>query len=596
MWTAFRVRTAYVGEGPSSMDRNYWTKGTVWGRRVSRRSALRGGVIGAAGLGAAILAACGGNSSKNNATKAGTTTNTGGASGAANASPGASARAAAATAPAAPIKRGGSLKYSGAELFTSLDPTYSGSYMDLFMSFEPLLGLNQQGEPQANDASLATAYEQIDPTTTVFHLRKGVKFHDGSDFNAAAVKFSLDRAIAPQPPGQIWKSTLLNYDHVDAPDDGTARIVLKKPDGSMLLLLADVAGMMISPTTYNGKALPDVAWTTGGTGPYRLTDHRQDSFRKWERFPDYWRKLADGGSAALLDTVESDEIPDPTVKAASLQSGQLDLLASNSPDPAPSILDKDPNLVASRRDGYGLQVLLLNHALPPLDNVNLRRGLAWAIDRIPLSKSLYNTVFNGDIHSFLSPASWAYKNVAAFPGYDLAKAKAYITASGLSEADRKFNFSFSSAAPSDPQTFALFQSLFAAIGVQIVYVDAAQAKGKAYKNMGDTPSIHMIHFTQLNKIDPNLLMGPYCTTGGVYNMSGATTANFDDLVAQGTSSLDLNVRKTVCGQIQDLQVDGMYFMIPLAIRPTRQYARKNVVGVNYRPGSGWPLFSGLGLS
>jgi len=175
------------------MDRNYWTKGTVWGRRVSRRSALRGGVIGAAGLGAAILAACGGNSSKNNATKAGTTTNTGGASGAANASPGASARAAAATAPAAPIKRGGSLKYSGAELFTSLDPTYSGSYMDLFMSFEPLLGLNQQGEPQANDASLATAYEQIDPTTTVFHLRKGVKFHDGTPFNGQSVKDNITR-------------------------------------------------------------------------------------------------------------------------------------------------------------------------------------------------------------------------------------------------------------------------------------------------------------------------------------------------------------------------------------------------------------------
>jgi ABC-type transport system substrate-binding protein len=423
-----------------------------------------------------------------------------------------------------------------------------------------------------------------------------VKFHDGTDFNAQAVKFTLDRATAPTPPGQIWKSTLLNYDRVDVPDNGTARLTLKKPDGSMLLLLADVAGMMVSPTTYGGKALPDVAWTTGGTGPYKLVDHRQDSFRKWERFPDYWRKLADGGSAALLDTVESDEIPDPTVKAASLQSGQLDLLASNSPDPAPSILDKDPNLVSSRRDGYGLQVLLLNHALPPMDNPNLRKGMAWAIDRIALSKSLYNTVFNGDIHSFLSPASWAYKSVAAFPGFDLQKAKQYVTASGLADADRKLNFSFSSAAPSDPQTFALFQSLFAAIGVQIVYVEAAQAKGKGFKNMGDTPSIQMIHYTQLNKIDPNLLVGPYCSTGGVYNMSGQTTANFDDLVAQGTSSLDLNVRKQVYGQMQDLQVDGMYFMIPLAIRPTRQYAKKNVVGVNYRPGSGWPLFSGLGLS
>jgi ABC-type transport system substrate-binding protein len=112
--------------------------------------------------------------------------------------------------------------------------------------------------------------------------------------------------------------------------------------------------------------------------------------------------------------------------------------------------------------------------------------------------------------------------------------------------------------------------------------------------MGDTPSIHMEHYTQLNKIDPNLLVGPYCSTGGVYNMSGATTANFDDLVAQGTSTLDLNARKAVYGQIQDQQIDGMWFMIPLAIRPTRQYARKNVAGIAYRPGSGWPLYSGLG--
>jgi peptide/nickel transport system substrate-binding protein len=579
------------------MGSEYWDRGPAWSRRISRRAALRGGVISAAGLSAAFIAACGGKSNNNNSNAA-PATNTNANRAAAAGTPAASAAAAAATAKgtaaAAAIKRGGSLKYRGAEVFTSLDPTYSSSYMDLFMSFEPLLGVNEKGEPGITDASLATAYEQVDPTTLVVHTRNGVKFHDGTDFNAQAVKFSLDRATAPTPPGQIWKSTLLNYDHVDTPDNGTAKITLKKPDGSMLLLLADVAGMMVSPTLYGGKALPDVAWTTGGTGPYHLIDHRQDAFRKWERFQQYWRKAADGGSAALLDTVESDEIPDPTVQVASLQSGQIDLLVSNSPDPAPALLDKDPNIVASHRDGYGLQVLLLNHALPPMDNANLRKGMAWAIDRIALSKSLYNTVFNGDIHSFISPASWAWKNVAAFPGYDLAKAKAYIDASGIPEAERKINFSFSSASPSDPQTFALFQSIFQAIGVQIVYVEAAQAKGKAFKNMGDTPSIHMEHYTQLNKIDPNLLVGPYCSTGGVYNMSGATTANFDDLVAQGTSTLDLNARKAVYGQIQDQQIDGMWFMIPLAIRPTRQYARKNVAGIAYRPGSGWPLYSGLG--
>src|SRR6185437_1329723 len=185
------------------MGSEYWDRGPASSRRISRRAALRGGVISAAGLSAAFIAAFGGKSNNNNSNAA-PATNTNANSAAAAGTPAASAAAAAATAKgtaaAVAIKRGGSLKYRGAEVFTSLDPTYSSSYMDLFMSFEPLLGVNDKGEPGITDASLATAYEQVDPTTLVIHTRNGVKFHDGTDFNAQAVKFSLDRATAPTPP------------------------------------------------------------------------------------------------------------------------------------------------------------------------------------------------------------------------------------------------------------------------------------------------------------------------------------------------------------------------------------------------------------
>jgi ABC-type transport system substrate-binding protein len=67
-------------------------------------------------------------------------------------------------------------------------------------------------------------------------------------------------------------------------------------------------------------------------------------------------------------------------------------------------------------------------------------------------------------------------------------------------------------------------------------------------------------------------------------------------VARATSTFDINERKTLYGQIQDLQSDQMGYMIPLAVRPARQWAKKNVTGVDYRPGSGWPYFAGLGLS
>ncbi len=556
------------------MGNDYWDRKSAFSRRVSRRAALRGGVFGAAGLSAAFIAACGGNS-KNNATK----------------STSQSVAPAASATPAAKIKRGGKLTFSQPENFATFDPQYSSNFFDFSLVFDSLLGLDEKGIAGVTDTSLAQAVEQPDPTTFIFHLRKGVKFQDDTDFNAGAVKFSLDRVVAPTPPGQYWKSAFVNYDRVEAPDNFTARLTLKQTDGAINTLLGDAAGIMISPTAYQGKALEDVAWAPVGTGPYRLVDHRQDAYRRYEPFAGHWRKLADGGTAALLDSVQCNEIAEVASRTASLQSGELDLMVTTSENPAPGVLDNDPNLKAYSRDGYGLQFLLVNHALPPMDNADFRRGIAWAIDRETLAASLYQKVYNGKVYSFLSPASWAYKEATNFPAYDVQKAQMFIDRSGIPEAQRTVMLT-----TANTQLFAAFQTIFARIGVKVVFVDATHAQGKVYKNRGDKPEIHLADQSLTNKVDPHLSCAQHLSSTGPWNMSGTPAGQMDDLITRATSTYDVSARKAIYGQIQDIQADQIYTMIPLAVKPVRQWAKKNVTGIQFRPSSEWPTFRDLGLT
>jgi peptide/nickel transport system substrate-binding protein len=216
-------------------------------------------------------------------------------------------------------QRGGVLRVGLQGDFTTMDPHLSTSAEDrdvYYQLYSPLVGL---------DASLkivpelAEAWEQPDPVTYLFRLRRGVKFHDGTDLTAEVVKWNFERMLNPAS-GSIRRSELGNVKAVEVVDPLTVRVTLKEPDAALLATLSDRAGMMVSRAAVE-KHGPDFARRPVGTGPFQFVEWVKDDHLSVRRFPGYWK-----AGLPHLDEIVYKPIPDHTVKLTALRTGTLDLI------------------------------------------------------------------------------------------------------------------------------------------------------------------------------------------------------------------------------------------------------------------------------
>ncbi len=187
---------------------------------------------------------------------------------------------------------------------------------------EVLYGNVYQGLVQfAADGSvlpgLALSWEVSgDGLTYVFHLESGVRFHDGSAFDAAAAKFSLDRILEPGSTNP-QRSRLRAIRAVEAVDPLTLRMLLSRRSGGLLQSLAFGSAVMVSPASAMNNALQPV-----GTGPFRFLRWRRGDSITLERNPDY------RAAPALLSQVTFKFITDPTAAYAALMAGDVDAFAN----------------------------------------------------------------------------------------------------------------------------------------------------------------------------------------------------------------------------------------------------------------------------
>jgi len=169
---------------------------------------------------------------------------------------------------------------------------------------------------------LAESYKLIDDLTWEFKLRKGIKFHNGEDFNAAAVKFNLERLADPKNKlPQIFLIGVL--DRVEMIDDLTVRIITKKPYPTLDARFC-IFGGMIAPKYLQEKGPEYLATHPVGTGPYKFVRWVKDDELVLEAFDNYWR-----GSPKIRKVVFK-PIPEATTRVASLQTGER-ILSSISP-------------------------------------------------------------------------------------------------------------------------------------------------------------------------------------------------------------------------------------------------------------------------
>lgn len=265
---------------------------------------------------------------------------------------------------------------------------------------------------------LALAWDvSQDGLTYVFHLKAGVRFHDGTSFDAAAAKFSLDRIIA-QGSINPQRSRFRAVREVVALDPLTLRVLLKQRSGGLLQSLAFGSAVMVSPQSAAGNALHPI-----GTGPFRFLRWRRGDSITLERNPDFQ------GAPALLAQVTFKFITDPTAAFAALMAGDVDAYANY---PAPESFAQfaaDPRFAVFTGSTEMETVLGLNERVGPLRNVLVRRAISYALDRRAIiDGAMFG--YGTPIGSHFSPDNLAYIDLTGVYPHDVAKAKQLLAAAG----------------------------------------------------------------------------------------------------------------------------------------------------------------------
>jgi peptide/nickel transport system substrate-binding protein len=282
--------------------------------------------------------------------------------------------------------------------------------------YEGLVRIDRNGKVQP---LLAKSWEiSPDGLTYTFRLQEGVKFHDGTTFDSADVKFAFDRARDPKSTN-AQKQIFAPIASIETPDAATVVIKLKETSGNFLTYLGWGDAVIVAPeTAENNKANPV------GTGPFKFKSWTRGDKVELVKNPDYWQK-----DKVKLDSVTFRFISDAQAQVAALRAGDVDAFPNLGAPELFAEFQKDSRFKAVAGNTEGETVAGLNSAKKPFDDVRVRRALMHAVDRKALIEGAYSG-FGQPIGSFFSPNHPAFVDMTNVISYDPAKAKALLTEAG----------------------------------------------------------------------------------------------------------------------------------------------------------------------
>jgi peptide/nickel transport system substrate-binding protein len=319
---------------------------------------------------------------------------------------------------------GGTLNVSLPNDAKSLDPTHQINFTErqpLYLIFNTLVALTKDF---SYAPELAERWEFTEGgRRLVMNLRQGVKFHDGTDFDSAAVKWNIEHRLNPATASP---SRLLLAEHVASVEtDGPHRVifVLKGPAPTLLGLLAQREGFMISPSAA-ARLGKEIATKPVGTGPFVFKEWDPGNRLVVEKNPAYWEP-----GKPYLDRIVFLQTSNTAVGVPRLMTRELDFVAALSPIDVRPLANR-PGIQLSRSPGNRWMALQLRIDRPPFDNAKLRQAMAHAIDR----KRINDIVMDGkaDIaESPTPPGLWWFSPDVQGYAYDPAKARALLAEPGV---------------------------------------------------------------------------------------------------------------------------------------------------------------------
>jgi 4-phytase/acid phosphatase/peptide/nickel transport system substrate-binding protein len=453
--------------------------------------------------------------------------------------------------PAIAQKQGGSITV-GLELdIPGFDPLKVGVFDTAALTaaaaiFDTLTYLDAKGEAQPK---LAQSWTHSDDFKTwTFKLRPGVKFHDGTPFNAEAVKANFDRQ--KDPANKCRCAFYIAYVHdVQAPDELTVVYNLNDPavNQPALLTIPSSNNVVHSPTAWKTRG-DDYNRNPVGTGPYIIKSWTAGDRMVLEKNPDYWNK-----GHPYLDRLVLKPLPDAQSRFASLQSGEADIVWDDEAD-ADNIqkAEKDPKLAVHTYVGSGAQVYAFNTKVAPFDDVRVRQALVMAIDRKKMSQALANGLSRPATNPY-GEGSWVKcKDDGALPN-DVEKAKALIKDYGK-PVDFKM---LVTATPRGRNVGQILQQFWKQVGanMEIEQVDQATIVPRAFMRQ-----FQLTPWRIVDLADPDPQMYANFHTGSPVALANYSNPELDKLLEDARVSADTSKRiELYCKVSQLINKEAIWF-------------------------------------
>jgi peptide/nickel transport system substrate-binding protein len=482
-------------------------------------------------------------------------------------------RAAQDSTPTADIPSGGSFVAGHQTSILSMDPAATG---------EPQVRTIRNCVTEAlfdldADANLiprlAESWEQPDETTYVLHLRQGIKFHDGTPFDAEVVKFNLERMLNPETQN-VWASELAQLDSVEVLDTNTVQLKTKALLAAFLIPLYDVSGMQLSPAAVEQWGA-DIGFHPVGTGPFTFVEFIKDQHVVLARNPDYWQE-----GKPYLDNLEFRYIPVDSTRLTELRSGGIQL-AEYLPFQDIARLTDSQEVVVSQRPGFRVDYLNFNVTREPGSIKEFRQAWNYLIDRDAFMSGSYFGTGAPAWDLFLPGTRFADPNYKPMTR-DVAKGKELLAASGVQlPVDLTI---YTTQDPVEQRDAQIVQANVAEAGinVQLEVVDEARYNEIHQPRPDGSAGDFVVQLSWWGfRPDPDQYLRVILKTDGSWNWGKYSNPEFDAMLVAEETELDDAKRIAIYRDIAKLLTDDAP-VIPYHFGANVKGLSPNVAGFVHR--------------
>jgi peptide/nickel transport system substrate-binding protein len=475
---------------------------------------------------------------------------------------------------------GGSVTFAMNSDISNMDPMLSGLFVDrhlMYAMYDSLVRVTPKGEiiPW-----LATKWSiSADGKSYTFNLRTDVKYHDGTQFDAASAKWNLDRYRLTKESLRLGE--LAPVDSVTVVDPYTLKVDLKTPSAPFLSVLVDRSGMMLSQKTVEagGADFTRKAFNAG-SGPFILTEAVKDDHYTFKKNPSWWGTAPNGDKLPYLDQVIIKPITDGDVRLTNVRTGQVQATNAVTGKDVPTVKG-DNTLVYQEIAGIGYNSLVPNRAPGFIFNdARYIQAVDYAMDRDELLNKGPAQGVGVVAYGPYAPSHFSYDpNFKPFAKPDIAKAKSLVAAVG--KGNLTFELLVSSGDAATLQFAQLLQSELAKADITMniktmLFNDIVTLQQK-HQHLGMT----LVGWS--GRIDPDGNTYDFNYTGRPNNDSAYSNKQVDTLLDQTRTATDQAKRKDLFLQAQQIFVVDDPSRIFYSFNAAQLLTAKSVQGFNVFP-------------